>query len=134
MPAPTPGHLAWGELASPDRYRVTRCPPNEDAIYPAWVRERRWPLATVREACLRLRRCQPHQPREPPSVCWAGSRDGSGRLPLWKGLMAYALATVLPDALFNTLIARLHRGPRADNPNPAYGAPAGAAADPVTQP
>jgi glycosyltransferase involved in cell wall biosynthesis len=65
---------------------------------------------------------------------WAGSRDGSGRLPLWKGLMAYALASVLPDALFNTLIARLHRGPRADNPNPAYGAPAGAAAGPVTQP
>lgn len=56
---------------------------------------------------------------------WAVSRDGSGRLPLWKGLVAYALASVLPDALFNTLIARLHRGPRADNPSPAYGAPAG---------
>jgi glycosyltransferase involved in cell wall biosynthesis len=62
---------------------------------------------------------------------WAVSRDGSGRLPLWKGLTACALASALPDALFNTLVARLHRGARADNPTPAHGE---AAAGAVTQP
>jgi glycosyltransferase involved in cell wall biosynthesis len=56
---------------------------------------------------------------------WSASRHGNGRVSLWKGLMAYVMASLLPDALFNTLIARLHRGPRADNPSPAYGAPAG---------
>jgi glycosyltransferase involved in cell wall biosynthesis len=56
---------------------------------------------------------------------WAVSRDGSGRMPLWKGLTAWALASLLPDSLFNTLVARLHRGPRADNPAPAYGTPTG---------
>ena len=45
---------------------------------------------------------------------WKASRDGSGRVPLWKGLAACALARVLPDAAFNLLIARLHRRPRAD--------------------
>jgi len=45
---------------------------------------------------------------------WKSSRDGSGRVPLWKGLAACALARVLPDAAFNLMIARLHRGPRAD--------------------
>ena len=45
---------------------------------------------------------------------WKESRDGSGRVPLWKGLAACALARVLPDAAFNLLIARLHRRPRAD--------------------
>lgn len=45
---------------------------------------------------------------------WKASRDGSGRVPLWKGLAACALARVLPDAAFNVLIARLHRRPRAD--------------------
>ncbi|HWE78652.1 MAG TPA: glycosyltransferase family A protein [Pseudolabrys sp.] len=45
---------------------------------------------------------------------WRASRDGSSRVPLWKGLAACALARVLPDAAFNLLIARLHRRPRAD--------------------
>jgi len=45
---------------------------------------------------------------------WNASQDGSGRVPLWKGLVACALARVLPDAAFNLLIARLHRRPRAD--------------------
>jgi glycosyltransferase involved in cell wall biosynthesis len=45
---------------------------------------------------------------------WKASQDGSGRVPLWKGLVACALARVLPVAAFNLLIARLHRRPRAD--------------------
>jgi glycosyltransferase involved in cell wall biosynthesis len=45
---------------------------------------------------------------------WRTSRDGSSRVPLWKGVAACALARVLPDAAFNLLIARLHRRPRAD--------------------
>ena len=48
---------------------------------------------------------------------WRETRDGTGRVPLWKGIAAYLLAQVLPDALFNLMIARLHRGPRADRPN-----------------
>jgi GT2 family glycosyltransferase len=40
---------------------------------------------------------------------WWTSRDGSGRIPLWKGLAGYALALALPDRLFNELYARLHK-------------------------
>jgi glycosyltransferase involved in cell wall biosynthesis len=40
---------------------------------------------------------------------WWTTRDGSGRVPLWKGLAGYALAIALPDRLFNALFARLHR-------------------------
>jgi glycosyltransferase involved in cell wall biosynthesis len=40
---------------------------------------------------------------------WWASRDGTGRVALWKGLMGCALALVLPDTLFNELYARLHR-------------------------
>jgi glycosyltransferase involved in cell wall biosynthesis len=43
---------------------------------------------------------------------WMASRDGSGRIPLWKGLTAYVLAHLLPDAWFSWLIVEL-RG-RAD--------------------
>jgi len=45
---------------------------------------------------------------------WRASRDGSGRVPLWKGIAACAAALVMPDALFNLLIAVTNRGPRAD--------------------
>lgn len=48
---------------------------------------------------------------------WRETRDGTGRVPLWKGIVAYLLAQVLPDATFNLMIARLHRGPRADRTN-----------------
>jgi glycosyltransferase involved in cell wall biosynthesis len=51
---------------------------------------------------------------------WRQSRDGSGRVPLWKGFAAYILALLLPDTLFNQLIARLHRGHRADSPSSAH--------------
>jgi glycosyltransferase involved in cell wall biosynthesis len=56
---------------------------------------------------------------------WWQSRGVRSRVPLWKGLAAYILALVLPDPLFNQLIAHLHRGHRADAPSPAHGAPAG---------
>ena len=58
---------------------------------------------------------------------WRQSRDGSGRIPLWKGLAAYMAALLLPDAVFSHLIARLHRRSRADAPGPSYGGPAGQA-------
>ena len=56
---------------------------------------------------------------------WGESREGRRKVPLWKGIAAYVLALLLPDALFNQLIARLHRGHRADAPNPAYGGATG---------
>lgn len=58
---------------------------------------------------------------------WRGSRDGTGRVALWKGLAAYVAALLLPDSVFNQLIARLHRGPRADAPRAAYGGSTGQA-------
>ena len=63
---------------------------------------------------------------------WRESRDGTGRVPLWTGIAAYLLALVLPDAVFNLMIAHLHRGARADRPDvaPGRGAPA---ASPLTQ-
>jgi glycosyltransferase involved in cell wall biosynthesis len=54
---------------------------------------------------------------------WQATRDGRGRVTLWKGLAAYILALLLPDFLFNQLIARLHRRHRADSPGPAYSVP-----------
>jgi glycosyltransferase involved in cell wall biosynthesis len=57
---------------------------------------------------------------------WWETRDGTGRVPLWKGMAACALALLLPDAWFNRLIAHLHRGHRADKPSPPVaGPPAG---------
>jgi glycosyltransferase involved in cell wall biosynthesis len=38
---------------------------------------------------------------------WWQSRDGSGRISLWKGLAAYMLARVLPDIWFSHLIVGL---------------------------
>jgi glycosyltransferase involved in cell wall biosynthesis len=38
---------------------------------------------------------------------WWASRDGSGAIPLWKGLAAYALAHLIPDAWFSQLITEL---------------------------
>jgi glycosyltransferase involved in cell wall biosynthesis len=65
---------------------------------------------------------------------WRRSRDGSGRVPLWKGLTACAAAHVLPEALFNFLIASLHRGPRADRPGrSADRSPRKRASKPLTQ-
>lgn len=37
---------------------------------------------------------------------WAASADGSGRIALWKGLAAYVLAQLLPDAWYSRLIVR----------------------------
>ena len=54
---------------------------------------------------------------------WRQSRGGRGRVPLWKGLAAYVLALLLPDAIFNQVIARMHRGHRADTPSPSPFAP-----------
>ena len=51
---------------------------------------------------------------------WRQSRGGRGKVPLWKGLAAWVLANVLPDAIFNQLIARMHRGHRADMPSTMY--------------
>jgi len=61
---------------------------------------------------------------------WRATRDGTGRVPLWKGIAAYVLALVLPDAMFNLMIAHLHRGARADRPDADAAAPAAA---PLTQ-
>ena len=58
---------------------------------------------------------------------WRQSRGGRGKVPLWKGLAAYVLALLLPDAIFNQLIARMHRGHRADTPNPTFSGPTGEA-------
>lgn len=51
---------------------------------------------------------------------WHESRDGNGRVPLWKGLVAHLFAVLLPDAVFNQLIARLHRRRPQAGANPAY--------------
>jgi len=40
---------------------------------------------------------------------WLRSRDGSGRIPLWKGLTGYLLALILPDNAFNELFEKLHQ-------------------------
>jgi glycosyltransferase involved in cell wall biosynthesis len=40
---------------------------------------------------------------------WRQTRDGTGRVPLWKGLVAYLLALLLSDTLFSRLVAGLHR-------------------------
>jgi glycosyltransferase involved in cell wall biosynthesis len=56
---------------------------------------------------------------------WIESREGRAKVRLWKGFAAYALALLLPDALFNQLIARLHRGNRADASAPSYSGAAG---------
>jgi glycosyltransferase involved in cell wall biosynthesis len=48
---------------------------------------------------------------------WCTSRDGSGVIPLWKGLAAYVLTLLLPDAWFSQLITgfrnRTHSGRRS---------------------
>jgi glycosyltransferase involved in cell wall biosynthesis len=40
---------------------------------------------------------------------WWATRDGSGRVPLWKGLAGYLIALTLPDAVFNRLVVRAQR-------------------------
>jgi glycosyltransferase involved in cell wall biosynthesis len=46
---------------------------------------------------------------------WMASRDGSGRIPLWKGVAAFMLAHFLPDCWFSRLIVGLrnHTGTRS---------------------
>jgi cellulose synthase/poly-beta-1,6-N-acetylglucosamine synthase-like glycosyltransferase len=51
---------------------------------------------------------------------WRESKGSRGKVPLWKGLAAWVLANLLPDAIFNQLIARMHRGHRADTPSTSY--------------
>jgi glycosyltransferase involved in cell wall biosynthesis len=51
---------------------------------------------------------------------WMASRDGSGGIPLWKGLAAYMLTNLLPDAWFSWLIAAL-RGHADASPTPESG-------------
>lgn len=58
---------------------------------------------------------------------WRQSRDGTGRVPLWKGIAACLAASILPDAMFNQLIKHVHRGPRADSPGEPYGDASGGA-------
>jgi glycosyltransferase involved in cell wall biosynthesis len=65
---------------------------------------------------------------------WSEGVGGNGHVPLWKGLAAYALALLLPDVLFNALIARLHRHSRVDKMNPHYRGPAGTAGAPRLAP
>lgn len=59
---------------------------------------------------------------------WRASRDGTGRVPLWKGLAALFLAQCLPGRLFNQVIARMHRKHHGDRPDgdPQPAAPPGA--------
>jgi glycosyltransferase involved in cell wall biosynthesis len=65
---------------------------------------------------------------------WRCSRDGTGRVSLWKGVAACVAAHVMPEALFNLLIASLHRGPRADGPDrPAERGAPKPAGKPLTQ-
>jgi GT2 family glycosyltransferase len=52
---------------------------------------------------------------------WWATRDGSGRVPLWKGLAGYMLALTIPDAVFNRLVVHGQR-PRQPIP-PASFAP-----------
>jgi glycosyltransferase involved in cell wall biosynthesis len=40
---------------------------------------------------------------------WWTTRHQGGRIPLWKGLGGYILATTLPDAVFNRLFVKFHR-------------------------
>lgn len=56
---------------------------------------------------------------------WRQNAHGNGRVRLWKGLAAYALAQLLPNVLFSALIARLHRHHRADRSALAYESVAG---------
>ena len=51
---------------------------------------------------------------------WRESAEARSKVPLWKGLAAYVLTLLLPDALFNQLIARVHRGQRADIPSSTH--------------
>lgn len=48
---------------------------------------------------------------------WRSTRDGQGRVPLYKGLAAYVLAHILPDVLFSALVSLRRR--RMTNPNEA---------------
>jgi glycosyltransferase involved in cell wall biosynthesis len=57
---------------------------------------------------IRKRHAQSYRPLAMVQLWWT-SRDGTGRMPLWKGLAGYALALALPDRWFNEMYARLHR-------------------------
>lgn len=67
---------------------------------------------------IRKRHAQSYRPLAMVRLWWT-TRDGTGRIALWKGLMGCVLALALPDRLFNELYARLHRRrtwPQSDKP------------------
>lgn len=51
---------------------------------------------------------------------WRASREGNGHISLWKGMAAYVMALLLPDAWFNLLIGRFHRRHMAEDQPPPY--------------
>ena len=57
------------------------------------------------------------------SAPMVANRDGTGHIPLWKGLAAYVLAQVMPDAWFSQLVTvlrnRSHHGRKAAPIRPA---------------
>jgi glycosyltransferase involved in cell wall biosynthesis len=53
---------------------------------------------------------------------WWATRDGNGHIPLWKGLGAYILAFLLPDAWFSRLITGFRRRHLQEGHRPAYAA------------
>jgi glycosyltransferase involved in cell wall biosynthesis len=61
---------------------------------------------------IRLKHAKDYRPLEILRLWWT-SRDGTGRIPLWKGLAAYLLALLLPDAYFSQLIANMRSWMRA---------------------
>jgi glycosyltransferase involved in cell wall biosynthesis len=68
---------------------------------------------------IRRRHAQSYRPLAMTRLWWE-TRDGTGRLSLWKALVGYALALVLPDSLFNELYARLHRRRASSAPEPLH--------------
>jgi hypothetical protein len=68
---------------------------------------------------IRRRHAQSYQPLAMMRLWWE-TRDGTGRLPLCKGLVGYTLALALPDRLFNELYARLHRRRAPSAPEPLH--------------
>ena len=51
---------------------------------------------------------------------WRETRDGSGQVSMRKGVAALLLASVLPDAWFSRLIARMRRRSLLEGHRPAY--------------
>lgn len=51
---------------------------------------------------------------------WWATRGGNSRIPLYKGLAAYVLAALLPDAWFNFLFVRLQKRRLSENESHAF--------------